>query len=199
MTPTDVEEFQRHHSNHMGRALAVDGDIGPETQWAIDFESLCQARREIVRTAQSYLGLTEDPPASNSDPAGLIRSWLARCGAALGDPWCAAFASWCLSHGVSVPTRVAGAQTLGKRFPQAAAPMTGDVMWYPTGPVHGHCGIVLGVGPLEVITIEGNCSNAVRCVRRSRAELRFSRTVEDASGRCPGLVPSVPPPPRGTR
>lgn len=199
MTADEISNVQRAGRNHLGSPLKVDGLLGPETQWALDFATLCQARREIVRMAQGYLGLVEDPPASNDDPGGMIRAWLTRCGAALGDPWCAAFASWCLSHGVSLPVRAAGAQALGKRFPATTGPFPGDVMWYPNGPVKGHCGIVVGVAPLEVITIEGNCGNAVRCVRRDRAELRFSRTVADITGKCPGIVPSVPPPPRGTR
>lgn len=199
MTREQVEAFQRLSANHVGVRLKADGVMGPQTAWALDVETLCQARRSIVQAAQSYLGLVEDPPGSNSDPRGIIRSWLARAGAAAGDPWCAAFASWVLSSGVAQPVRVAGAQALGKRFPATSHPITGDIFWYPTGPVRGHVGIILGVAPLEVMTIEGNCANAIRCVRRDRAELRFSRTVEDVSGKCPGVVPSVPPAPGGTR
>lgn len=199
MRDPGIRAFQRGHGNHLGRALVPDGVVGPETAWAQAFVTLCRARREIVLQAQSYLGLVEEPPASNSDPSGLIRAWLARCGAAAGDPWCAAFASWCISAGVTLPVKAAGAQALGMKFPATVTPVAGDLMWYPTGPVRGHCGIVVGVAPLEVMCIEGNCANAVRCTRRDRADLRFSRTVDDVSGTCPGVVPSVPPPPKGTR
>jgi hypothetical protein len=199
MTPEQVEEFQRAHTNHLGQPLVVDGSPGPQTRWAMAFATLCQARRMIVTTAQSYIGLAEDPPGSNSDPEDLIANWLGRCGAPLVAPWCAAFACSCLANGVSLPVRVAGAQALGKRFPATVSPFPGDVMWFPTTAGYGHCGVVVGVAPLEVLTIEGNCANAVRCVRRSRAELRFSRTVDDVTGTCPGIVPTVPPPPKGTR
>ena len=199
MTGADVMAFQKTHGNHLGRGLTVDGVIGPETEWALAFQTLCQARREIVVMAQAYLGLTEDPPASNTDPAGLIRSWLARAGAVGGDPWCAAFASWCLTAGLTPPVKVAGAQALGRRFPATTRPIAGDVMWYPLALGKGHCGIVIGTAANLVMTIEGNSANAVRCVRRDRGELRFSRTVEDTAGTPPGIVPSVPPPPKGTR
>lgn len=204
MTPEQVREFQRGHKNHLGKPLRVDGDLGPQTEWALDFSTICQARRTIVAAAQGFLDLAEVPPGSNDDPGGIIRSWLLRCGAKLHDPWCAAFASWCVSQGVAQAIRQASAQSLGRHFPATALPMTGDLYWYPTGPSSGHVGIALGFDPGEVMGIEGNCANACRCVRRPRiladgTPLRFSRTVEDTSGTHPGVVPSVPLAPGGTR
>jgi hypothetical protein len=191
--------FQVGHADHLGNALVTDGVDGPLTQWSRAFETLCQARREIIKEARAHLGLVEDPPGSNGDPDGVIQTWLSRCDAKPGDPWCAAFASWCLGRGVPVPVRIAGAQALGKRFPATSNPVTGDLFWFPTQGEHGHVGLVLGVSPTEIMTIEGNCGNAVRCVRRDRADLRFSRTVPDTTGTCPGVLPSVPPPPKGIR
>lgn len=207
MNPQEVEAFQRLHKNHLGKPLRVDGDFGPQTEWAADFETICQARQSIILTGQLFIGLTEVPAGSNDDPRGLIRSWLQRCGAKPGDPWCAAFACWCLSHGVAQPLRIAGAQALGKHFPATTQPFAGDLFWYPTGAEGswtGHVGLVIGVSAMEVLTIEGNCANAIRCARRPRvaaggARLRFARTVEDTSGTCPGVVPSVDPAPGGTR
>lgn len=194
-----IRDFQRTHLDHEGKALKVDGVRGPRTEWAEDFETLCAARRNIITEAQQYIGLTEDPVGSNSDPGGFIRGWLARCFARAGDPWCAAFASYCLSAGLATQVREASAQRLGKRFPPTSLPVVGDLFWYPTGPVRGHVGLVLGVAPHEVMTLEGNCDNAVRVVRRDRAELRFSVTVEDTSGTCPGVIPDTPRAPTATR
>lgn len=199
MTPDALRSFQLGHTDHLGRPLKPDGLQGPLTEWALDFDTLCAGRESIVREAQKFIGLKEDPPGSNSDPGGIIRMWLVRCNAKPGDPWCAAFASFCLSAGVPKQLRIAGAQALGKHFPATTQPVTGDVFWYPTGPVKGHVGLVLGVAADEVMTLEGNCNNAVRVVRRVRAELRFSRTVEDVSGTCPGVVPSTPLAPIQTR
>lgn len=186
MTPAQLEAFQRTHRNHLGRKLLVDGIQGPETEWALDFETIALPRRAIVAVGQTYLGLEELPLGSNGEPTGTIQGWLERCGARPGDPWCAAFASHCL--GVR---RIAGAQRLGRSFPATTEPWPGDVMWYPTTGEQGHCGIVIGVGAVEVMTLEGNLRHGVRCVRRPRAGLRFARTVIDTEGTCPGVVPSV--------
>lgn len=200
MTPAELEAFQRSHSDHFGRPLRVDGVVGPRTEWALDFATLARERRELVSAAQLYIGLAEDPPGSNDEPSGTIRAWLGRCGAALGDPWCAAFASWCISQGLGKPVRCAGALALGKRFPPTMHPVAGDLFWFPTGGGHGHCGLVLGTAPLEVMTIEGNCKNAVRCVLRDRAALEFCRTVDDnGQGTAPGIVADTPRAPVGTR
>jgi hypothetical protein len=202
VTPEQLRAFQRTHANHLGKPLLLDGIQGPQTEWALDFETLPVPRQAIVFIAQTYLGLQEVPRGSNDDPQGIIRRWLERCGAKRGDPWCAAFASHCLAAALHPPLgsiRIAGAQRLGKSLPATTQPWPGDVMWYPTDAVHGHCGIVLGVGPDEVMTIEGNQDHAVRCLRRPRAGLFFASTVDVTSGTCPGVVPSVPLPAGGTR
>jgi CHAP domain len=188
-TETSAEQlasFQQSHRNHLGLPLKVDGELGAQTQWAIDFATLSRARQAVIVTAQTFLGLEESPPGSNDDPSGAIRDWLSRCSASPGEPWCAAFASRCLGF-----VRIPSAQRLGKAFPAVKAPSAGDVMWYPTTGDKGHCGIVIGVSEAEVMTIEGNSGNAVRCVRRGRPGLFFARTLLDASGTCPGVVPAV--------
>lgn len=199
MTPEAVGLYQASHRNHLGKPLRVDGILGPETQWALDVETLCEPRRRIIERAQEYIGLEEEPPGSNDDPLRLIHTWLNRCNAAPGDPWCAAFASHCLSAGTAQLVRQAGAQALGRLFPPTDEPRPADIFWFPKGRGHGHVGLVLGVGPFEIMTLEGNCSNAVRCVRRDASGLRFSRTIEDTSGNVPGVVPSVPEAPGATR
>ncbi len=188
MTPAALLAFQKTHLNHLGRPLKADGVLGAQTEWALDFDTLSTGRRAIVRLAQAFLGLEEEPIGTNTDPAGTIRDWLLNVGAHARDPWCAAFASHCLGT-----VRIAGAQALGRRFPATTSPYPGDVMWYPTDVIRGHCGIVIGLSPSEVMTIEGNCDNAVRCVRRERARVRFGRVFEETDGACPGVVPSVPP------
>lgn len=199
MTPEAVGLYQAAHKNHLGQPLRIDGILGPQTRWALDFETICDGRQRIIERAQKYIGLTEDPPGSNDDPLGLIRTWLGRCGAGLGDPWCAAFASHCLSVATPRLVRCAGAQALGKLFPPTDEPRPADLFWFPTGGARGHVGLVLGVSETEIMTLEGNCLNAVRAARRDASGLRFSRTIEDTSGKVPGVVPSVPAAPGGTR
>lgn len=199
MTPrlSDVTAFQLSHLNHLGRPLKADGDVGPQTEWAMDLETISPARRAIIHAAQSWIGLTEEPIGSNDEPRGVIRGWLTHAGARPGDPWCASFLSHCIGT-----VSIASAQAIGKHFPATSTPFAGDLFWFPTDTVHGHCGVVIGVGASEVLTIEGNCNNAVRCVRRERSKLRFGRVIEDTSGTCPGIVPTetfMPTTPAGTR
>ncbi len=187
MKPEAVRDFQKTHLSHLGRPLKADGVLGPQTEWALDFDTLSTGRRSIVRVAQAFLGLEEDPIGSNTDPAGTIRGWLLDVGARPGDPWCAAFASHCLGT-----VRIGSAQVLGRHFKATSSPYPGDVMWFPTSAIHGHCGIVTGLSASEVMSIEGNNQNAVRCVRRERDKVRFARVFEETAGACPGVVPSVP-------
>ncbi|OGR95485.1 MAG: hypothetical protein A2V88_15350 [Elusimicrobia bacterium RBG_16_66_12] len=185
MTPEDVREFQRSRVDVFGAPLAIDGAVGPLTQWALDLFSCSPRRRAVVHRAQSALGITEDPPGSNRGHR--IDEWLGRCHVSTGLPWCAAFASWCLET-----VAIAGAQALGGHFPAVDSPLPGDVMWFSTGAGKGHCGLVVGLGPHEVMTIEGNCLDAVRCVRRARDRVRFSSTGVDIQGTCPASIARAP-------
>jgi hypothetical protein len=116
----------------------------------------------------------------------LIDKWLKACGVGVGQPWCAAMASECIGN-----SRTASAQALGVRFPPTDDPWPGDLMWFKTGEWQGHCGVVIGASPSEVMTVEGNLRNACRVARRARSAVRFSRVSEDVTGTCPGIPPGV--------
>lgn len=184
MTSEDLREFQRAHVDVFDRPLSVDGTLGPLTQWALDLFSCSPRRRAVVARAQSALGVSEDPPGSNRGVR--VDEWLQRCHVSTGLPWCAAFASWCLDT-----VAIAGAQALGAHFPAVDSPLPGDVMWFATGAGKGHCGVVVGLGSHEVMSIEGNCHDAVRCVRRARDLVRFSSTGSDIQGTCPSTIASA--------
>lgn len=194
---TDVRQFQRTHTNHLGLPLAVDGVRGPQTQWAEAIATLHPARHRVIQRALSHVGVCEDPPGSNRGVR--IDAWLDRCNVQRGNPWCAAFASWCLYDG----TAIAGAVRLGESFAATGEPLPGDLMWYRTDRRgRGHIGIVIGVGRLEVMTVEGNVDSRVGVWRRARGAVHFSRPVLDTSGVCAGIIESVPQRPvtaEGTR
>jgi hypothetical protein len=182
-----IRAFQRSAYDHLGKPLNVDGRLGPRTAWAMALATLSSDRIAIVSRAQGELGL-EEVAGTNRHPN--IDGWLRRCGAPLGSAWCAAFASWCISAGTD-SVAIAGALNLRRHFPATLNPLPGDVWSYPTdNQGHGHCGVVIGVTMSEVLSIEGNQRNAVRCTRRSREALRFGRTA----GECPGaILPGIPP------
>lgn len=185
MTHDEIVEFQKAHVGPDGIRLAPDGIVGPKTQWALDLWSCSPRRRAIVARAQGAIGVTEDPPGSNRGHR--IDEWLQRCGVSTGQPWCAAFASWCIDT-----VAIGGALALGTHFPERFAPLPGDVMFFPTGGGKGHCGIVIGLGPHEIMTIEGNSGDRVRCVRRARDLVRFGSTGVDVGGTCPQSVATAP-------
>ena len=186
MTPDEIRKFQGSNYDWTGERLKVDGAIGPKTAWALSVSRLALARQAIVAKACACVGIVEQ--GTNRGPE--IDTWLERAGVSLGLPWCAAFVSWCISVPGMPVVREASAQRLGKRLAHTRAPEPGDVMWFPTGPASGHCGIVIGCGTGEVAVVEGNSSNRVRVVRRARADVRFA-----ALGIPPfnGLLPTVPP------
>lgn len=181
MIPEEVREFQLQHAGPDGKRLKPDGIVGPNTQWAFDLFSCSTRRRQLVGRAQSALGTAEDPPGSNRGHR--IDEWLQRCHTSTGQPWCAAFASWCIDT-----VAIAGALALGEHFRDTRDPYPGDVMFFATGGGKGHCGIVVGLSAHEVMTIEGNCRDAVRLVRRARDLVRFASTGEDRDGKCPESV-----------
>lgn len=189
----DVLAFQQTHKNHLGLPLRDDGDLGPETQWALDFETLSPQRKAIQFEAWKHRGLIEIPPKSNNDPAGIITMCLKRCGANPGDAWCASILSFWLS--VSVPVKIPGALNLVRHFPRVDRPFALDIGAFPTNEKgNGHCFLIIGVSKDggELMTWEGNSDNAVRCCRRYRtAEMIFGRVLPETIGTCPGVIPKV--------
>lgn len=188
----DVRQFQRTHTDHLGRPLVVDGVRGPVTRWAEDLEAQAPVRRAIVRWALSQVGRAETPPGSNRSAS--VDAWLRRCGVDVGLPWCAAFVSAALSEAGPV-VAMAGAVALGSKFMSVSNPLPGDLMWYRTNDRgNGHIGIVTGVDPSTVMTVEGNVDSRVGVWLRARDEVHFSRPCLDLTGadRCPGLIASVP-------
>lgn len=189
----EIRAFQAVHRNHLGKSLQVTGVLDPETQWALEFQTLPEERRREIETAQRWLGLEEQPPGSNDDAGGFIKGWLRACGSPPKQPYCAAFASECLSAG-GVTVRIAGAQSLGKSLQATDQPVAGDLLWFPTHGWQGHAELVIGRSATEVMTIGGNVRDAVRCVRRPRDGARFGRAPYPIGAHtvCPGVIASVP-------
>lgn len=180
-TPKEIRDFQASHRDWTGAPLLLDGDVGPKTAWSLAVAALEPERAVAVGRAVAHYGLMEDPPASNSDPRGLIAGWLGRCGVGPGKYWCAAWLSWVLSVPGSPEVKIAGAVRLGSKFPAvpAGAPVqAGDVFWFPTDTDgSGHCELVVGVSPDQSLlaTIGGNVRNGVQGNTRRRSEGEVSR------------------------
>lgn len=198
MTPAEVETFQAAHHDWFGKSLDVDGVLGPKTEWALAISRLDPRRQKIVTRACGAIGVTED--AGRPNRGVRIDGWLRLCAAPEGSPWCAAFASWCLSVPGLPERKHAGAQALGKSLRGTTLVLPGDLMWFPTGDWEGHCGIIIGTGPGELAVVEGNQQNAVRLVRRLSKDVNVATPfpIEALPGMPPDL-PLVPVQREGTR
>ena len=183
MNAQEIREFQASHHDWEGKRLELTGP-GPRTQWALDVARLEPWRQAIVARACGMVGETESDGPNRS---AIIDSWNRRCGVALGSPYCASFASWCISVPGLPEVKNASAQRLGRALRATDLILPGDVMWFPTGPETGHCGIVVGLGAGEVATVEGNQNNAVRLVRRAMNAVRFATPLPVQT------YPAIPP------
>lgn len=185
MTPIELREFQAAHTDWEGKPLVVDGIRGPKTLWALAVSRLEPRRQEIVRRACGAVGIAEEAPNRGLE----IDAWVRRAGAPLGSPWCAAFASWCISV-PGLPERCeASAQTLGRSLRSSTLILPGDLAWFATGEWTGHVGVIVGLGAGELATVEGNQRDAVRLVRRSLLDVRIATPLPVEEFPCipPGL------------
>lgn len=170
--------FQSSHDNHLGVPLDIDGALGSQTRWALGVDSLCPERRAVIYGCQRLMRRNiVEIKGDNRHP--FIDAVLQRCIVAVGNPWCAASASFLLQCQPQ-----AGAQALGKSFPATTTPTPGDLGWYPTGTWSGHVFLIGAYDPTakQVMTYEGNQNNAFRILRRPTTGLHFSRTFDDVSG-----------------
>lgn len=174
MTHAEIEDFQAAHADWEGKALVVDGDLGPRTEWALAMSCLDPRRQAIVQKACSCVGLIE---TESPNRGGRIDAWNVRSGIAKGSPWCASFASWCLSVEGAPEIREGSALALGRLLRSVSLIQPADTMWFPTGTSTGHCGIVIGLGPGEVACVEGNHQNGVRLTRRATGGVRFGTSL----------------------
>jgi hypothetical protein len=174
MMPSNAEEvkaFQRRRTNHLGKPLKQDGDIGPETQWALDVDSLGDISLAIW-AAVDQVGLIE--VGTNRGPE--IDRWVLRCGVPLGSAWCAAFVSMALSHLPGVNLHEASVARLARLLPETDSPLVGDVFFWLNEDGTGHCGLIIGTDGDDILTCEGNSENGVRVWVRAKGNLRFLST-----------------------
>lgn len=175
MTRDELIAWQVAHHDWEGERLEGDGVLGPRTRWALAIAALDPRRQAIVSRAGACVGIVEVGENRGRE----IDAWNERVGAALGSPYCAAFASWCISVPGLPSVKEKGAQALGRLFPATRAPLPGDLGWFRTGKWQGHIGPYIGGDAEFAALIEGNHRNGVRVVQRRRDQLEFSRVVDD--------------------
>lgn len=124
-----VAKFQQTHNAENGNSCVVDGNIGPETWWALNHSSgegqptlcsnelpsgICGMRAKVLQVALSNVGIKEIPDGSNrgNRPNGgvdkFLPDWCKKPGEK-GPSWCAFFVSY-------VTNEAFGHYPLGKRM-----------------------------------------------------------------------------------
>lgn len=132
---------------------------------------------QVLEVARSQIGITENPAGSN-------RVKYAAWAGIQGQPWCAAFTSWCfyesgaaelignIKH-VYTPTFANWFTTRGQWIKRGEEAQPGDVVFFHNSERICHVGIVESYAGGNLVTIEGNTSvtsndNGGAVMRRNR-------------------------------
>ena len=122
----------------------------------------------LLEAARGELGVQEIPPGSNRGPR--VEEYLSSVFLAGGNPWCAAFISWCARQAKATllprsgwtPAflRAPGCR-VAQEIPSTVAPGMLFLLFYPSLARVGHIGVIEGPtdNPLEATTIEGNSND----------------------------------------
>lgn len=192
-----VRAFQAQHVDMSGEPLVVDGVVGPLTWWSLRHRPTEQPVRRFdplkmpdPQAGGSVLGRQALAAALGEIAAGagevggnncgpFVVKYLKAVDPALqslseGDPWCAAFVSWCFltargGDRAKMPfTASAAARTLLRQFTEKGwarepasgyQPQAGDlVFWWRVSALgwQGHVGLVHHTDHGMLYTIEGN-------------------------------------------
>lgn len=193
-----VKAFQKTHTNWLNKPLVVDGDVGPQTQWALDIAALGKDREDLVRYAISFLGTEEKPRGSNSGP--LVDQFLAYVGVKPGNAWCCAFVCYVLRQFPYLGRpKIALVRQFADKFAEnyTGDPLPGDLGYIVRPDGTGHIFFVIGVSKTEVMTLEGNVSDTggagykVMVGRRDRSKYGYISVTRKMLS-LPGVSATVP-------
>lgn len=178
-TTAAIKLFQSTHRDQDGNLLEIDGKIGSITWAALFgihelpqiFNSANELSTEVIKVAQSQIGIMEIPAGSNRGPE--IDEYLKSVNCPLGNFWCAGFVYWCfnkasknLNQGNPL-FKTAGClshwdNSQGKKILAKAAIdnpsllKPGQIFILDHGSGMGHTGIIERVEGGFIHTIEGN-------------------------------------------
>jgi hypothetical protein len=192
-TVNAVKNFQSNHLDKHGIPLEVDGSVGDLTLWAlknprtnapagvIDYTIMPDASLGGTAIGRSALQFAMDEMKARAGEQGgnnkgvFVKKYLQPAGLEEGNPWCAAFLSWCFLRASGGDRRAmpfkysAGARNIYNQFKQknwvfdgvdtTKKIEPGDIVaWWRTSLAsgNGHIGIVHHFDDGFIYTIEGN-------------------------------------------
>ncbi|UPG92170.1 CHAP domain-containing protein [Luteibacter aegosomaticola] len=197
LTVRAVKAFQSQNLDQHGQPLVVDGAVGPLTQWSLNHRKpWIETTSAVDYTVMPKSGGTKLGRAALSAAIGEIEAGAGEVGGdnkgpfvakyfaparlGTGDPWCAAFLSWCfysacnekldaMPFPYTVGARGVLAQLKKRGFAKGPGenyvPVPGDiVVWWRVSLAgwQGHTGLVHSVKDGMLYTIEGNRSPKVQ-------------------------------------
>lgn len=147
---------------------------------------MTELQQRTLQVAKRYLGVYEDQGSNRGKVIAQFQLFIGRW--VLGQPWCAAFASFCLftaakelgvtpefEKTASSSAIYRWAKRTGNLLPKPTDGCIGLVIGGPTG--HEHTCLVHTVEGDTVLSVDGNISNRVRWVRRSTASMHYVRII----------------------
>lgn len=134
-----------------------------------------EAIEKAIKIAKNEIGYLEkksnsqlDSKTANAGSANYTKYWRDVKSSYQGQPWCAAFVSWCFmkAFGLNKAKKLLKhwpyvyCPALGQLFAKNANPKVGDIVIFYHGGTFTHTGIVTAVNGDRFYTIEGNTSGA---------------------------------------
>ena len=134
-----------------------------------------EAIEKVIKIAKNEIGYLEkksnsqlDSKTANAGSNNYTKYWRDVKSSYQGQPWCAAFVSWCFmkAFGLNKAKKLLKhwpyvyCPTLGQLFTKNANPKVGDIVIFYHGGTFTHTGIVTTVNGDRFYTIEGNTSGA---------------------------------------
>ena len=134
-----------------------------------------EAIHSVLEIAAKEVGYLEkkssqnlDSKTQNAGSSNYTKYWRDISPSYQGQPWCAAFVSWCFmkAFGLSNARKLLKhwpyvyCPTLGNLFPRYANPKVGDIVIFKHNGIFTHTGFVTKVSGDRFWTIEGNTSGA---------------------------------------
>ncbi len=156
-----------------------------------------EAIDKLLRVAEAEIGYLEkescsclDDKTANAGDKNYTKYWRDILPEFQGEPWCAAFVSWCMMQAFGKEKTeqllrhwpFVYCPTLASLADKHATPQKGDIVLFFRNGVYAHTGIVTEVTEAGFTTIEGNTSNGSEVIPNGGGVCKKSYRIEQVPG-----------------